>query len=470
MNTILVLAGSFCPIHNNHINMLVSAKQFLENKGIVVEKAYIVPNHKHSLLRKHKYEPISSYHRKKLCKLAVKEYEWIKVYTDLIDCNENFGIKKAIDIIKENNKHFIIQQVCGPDSVILNRKSKPMPLCIVNRFETSTNLNPNSTVWIEYPVNISSSIIRHQVHHNLSIVDWVSNNCDEYINSNKYDFQLTCEPLISQLKNTDVFLGVGAQSVVKLMLLYSNPVAVKVIKFDKTNTLRDFMRELSVLNKLSDLKSQFTVKFLGEYHNEMFGCFVFEYGTPYLLNINDETFRTTRLVKKEDFEEFFDMFDKVEYNHVQLSYSLLLNDKKRYCLDLVNAIIEIHTAGVLHRDVKTENLIIVSNRLKLCDFGVSKFEKDPIKIPRGHMRQYPLESICRFNGHVYDKISEIYMLGATLYNILYGKSIYFDLGNSIADITEKQKLKEKPKCTKIDGKVEKYLELSFDTERNKGQL
>ena len=169
----------------------------------------------------------------------------------------------------------------------------------------------------------------------------------------------------------------------------------------------------------------------------------------------------------DEFFEFFDMFDKISHNHVQSSYSLLLTDKKKYCLDLINATTEIHDAGVLHRDIKTENLIIVSNRLKLCDFGVSKFEKDPIKIARGHMRQYPLESICRFNGHVYDKISEIYMLGATLYNILYNKSIYFDLGNNISEITEKQKSGEKPKCDKIDGKIEKYLSLSFDIERNK---
>lgn len=469
MNTILVLAGSFCPIHNSHISTLVLAKQHLEEKyGILIKKAYLVPSHKFSLIRKLRHELISSFHRKELCKLATKNYDWIDVFTDLIDSNENFGISKAVKMIKDNHNDCIVRQVCGADSVIVHRKTKPEPVCVINRHVEQLELNNLRTkyiVWEDCLTNISSSIIRHQICNNLSIVDWVSEDCREYINCNKYDFSLECNNLIARLKDTEITLGVGAQSSVRLMLLYSNPVAVKVIKFDKMNTKDDFNRELTLLKALASADSKYTTRLLGEYSNDTFGCFVFEYGTPYLLNLDDNTFRTKRVTNSEDFDEFFNMFEKVTYEYEQQTYSMELNDKKRYCADLINAMMEIHRAGILHRDIKTENLIIVSGRLKVCDFGVSQYEKDKKKIPRGHMRQYPPESICRYSKHIYDKISEIYMLCATLYNVMYNRSIYFDLGNDIGEIIKKQDTKKVPECKYIDGKIEKYIELGLNYNR-----
>ena len=68
------------------------------------------------------------------------------------------------------------------------------------------------------------------------------------------------------------------------------------------------------------------------------------------------------------------------------SYSLLfgnqatiITNKKSICCQIINALIYIHNAGLIHLDLKPLNILFKSsklNKIALLDFGISKVPKD----------------------------------------------------------------------------------------------
>jgi serine/threonine protein kinase len=50
-----------------------------------------------------------------------------------------------------------------------------------------------------------------------------------------------------------------------------------------------------------------------------------------------------------------------------------------YFIQILSAYQEMHRKGVLHRDIKMENVMIKNNAIKVIDFGFSKYVR-PTKI------------------------------------------------------------------------------------------
>src|SRR4030088_3313180 len=83
----------------------------------------------------------------------------------------------------------------------------------------------------------------------------------------------------------------------------------------------------------------------------------------------------------------------------------------------------IHARGLLHRDVKPGNILVRQDRrATLVDFGLAKRMTDPEITDHGHVvGTYRYMSPEQARGETLDRRSDLYSLGATLYELLAGR-------------------------------------------------
>ena len=88
----------------------------------------------------------------------------------------------------------------------------------------------------------------------------------------------------------------------------------------------------------------------------------------------------------------------------------------------------VHEAGILHEDIKPDNILIHNGIYKIADFGLSSFleaGKSAGKMRRGTLKYMAPEKLIR-KGYVGDVSSDIYSLGLVLFEAATGKHPYFD--------------------------------------------
>jgi serine/threonine-protein kinase len=95
-----------------------------------------------------------------------------------------------------------------------------------------------------------------------------------------------------------------------------------------------------------------------------------------------------------------------------------------YIIQAASALAHLHERGVIHRDVKPENMLIDSkNTLKLMDFGIARLDDDSFRTKTGLILGSPEymspESIE--GRRDLDARSDIYSLGILLYYVVCGK-------------------------------------------------
>jgi serine/threonine protein kinase len=108
-------------------------------------------------------------------------------------------------------------------------------------------------------------------------------------------------------------------------------------------------------------------------------------------------------------------------------------DTKIMIMQLLLAVEFMHSQDVMHRDIKTANILIEKDKsgnfkLKLCDFGLSKFMGDGVCTPGTVTSWYRAPEICCNN--IYNKKIDVWSVGCVFYEFLSGKPLLNRAGES----------------------------------------
>lgn len=108
-----------------------------------------------------------------------------------------------------------------------------------------------------------------------------------------------------------------------------------------------------------------------------------------------------------------------------LFYTGKLNEKmaRTYFIQLIQGLKAIHDAGVVHRDIKPQNLLLGADRtLKITDFGLSKvMECDEDSVMRtSHVGTRGFQSPEQLMRRPYDKKTDLFAAGVVLFILMTG--------------------------------------------------
>jgi 5'-AMP-activated protein kinase catalytic alpha subunit len=90
----------------------------------------------------------------------------------------------------------------------------------------------------------------------------------------------------------------------------------------------------------------------------------------------------------------------------------------RWMLQLSQALIHIHSQGIVHRDIKPENILLHDGAIRVCDFGLSCLAGTTWAVKAPGTRPYMPPEVFR-GGHVVSPSQDVWSLGIVLYGILF---------------------------------------------------
>ncbi|KAL9648249.1 hypothetical protein ABK040_009253 [Willaertia magna] len=460
-NAIIILNGSFNPIHKNHIKTLEDVKNYLKNKlNYNILGGYITIRPDCSIIKKFKNNlenVIPAIHRIKLCELTVKNSDWIMVDNFQIFQDHQIQFKESREqffkVINEfylnlfkRKVNFKIFSIVGIDNLKkCNKTLCQSNLICVNNRENKNDFNLEQ--WInEFDYrkqviimedegrkeDISSSLIREKVRKGESISEYVCKEVEEYHKENGINYVNSFVPK-ENIKNYDVYckvnnickelnllfipfnefkncnekLGEGVHGEVILMKYKENKVALKSINLDKKQVAKSkfggfqnkFESFIRELEVLANIRGHENVlNCLGVTMNNEMGYIVLEY-CDYQL--------------KEYLKELEEKWTPSQC--------------KSICLDIAKGMEYVHKKDIVHRDLTISNIMLCKRddgffTAKIIDFHVAKRLHWKTQIPRGCMRNYSPEA--SLNRSEYEKPSDVFMFANCVYEITHGHEIF----------------------------------------------
>lgn len=200
-------------------------------------------------------------------------------------------------------------------------------------------------------------------------------------------------------------IGSGTFGQVKLALhIDSNiPVAIKVLNKEEIKQNDDFervARELDILVKMN--------------HPNI----IYLYEVPaahQIIEEEDNYFLVTEYCPDGDLETL-----------LKKKRRLSEAEAMRYIVQIISAVSYLHEQKIVHRDIKPENILLVGDKIKLIDFGLSNLynPRERLKTPCGSPCFAPPEMVC---GMPYDPMkSDVWSIGITLYYLVVGFLPFID--------------------------------------------
>ena len=123
-------------------------------------------------------------------------------------------------------------------------------------------------------------------------------------------------------------------------------------------------------------------------------------------------------VKGRELREFFEANER-----------FALKDVERLMAEILDALGHAHAHGVVHRDMKPANLIVLADgKVKIADFGIARVEKSELTQVGTVMGTPAYMSPEQFMGQPVDGRSDIFSCGVILYQFLTGEKPF--TGNS----------------------------------------
>ncbi|SHH44268.1 serine/threonine protein kinase [Anaerosphaera aminiphila DSM 21120] len=112
-----------------------------------------------------------------------------------------------------------------------------------------------------------------------------------------------------------------------------------------------------------------------------------------------------------------------------------LNEKRalNYTVQVAEALKTAHSKGIVHRDIKTQNIMVTKDdRVKVTDFGIARVaDNSTVTATNAIMGSVHYFSPEQARGAKVDNRSDIYSLGIVLYEMLTGK-LPFDAENPVS--------------------------------------
>ena len=213
-------------------------------------------------------------------------------------------------------------------------------------------------------------------------------------------------------------------------VIFRREVALKIIKFENAKRIDNLIRFQNEARFSAAFNHPNIVKIYdyGEYNN-----------LPYIV---------TEYVKGQTLR------DVLDYKRC-----FSLNESSSIMLQLCDALIEVHSKNIVHRDIKPQNIYYASDGgIKLGDFGISILLDSGINVNEnkkvmGTAQYLAPELVC---GEKATFQSDIYAMGITFFELLTGR-VPFD-GKNPHDVAIMQVEKEVPSPLSINPDLPKEVE------------
>lgn len=276
------------------------------------------------------------------------------------------------------------------------------------------------------------------------------------LNQNDYDFNLLKNkilekiPLLKHINDSrfvrefniiDKIDSGGFGSVFKAQRkLDKNIYAIKIINFDDES--EDYiLREAENLARLNHPN-------IIRYFNSWYENVEFQESHKYIEyepDLNEEIPKISKYL--------FIQMELADTNLKNLLPNLTLKEKQKYFKEIVLGLDEIHNQGIIHRDLKPSNILIINEKAKIGDFGLSKSiaSKSLKKITlgeegtnlTGELGSCLYSSPEQLNGEDYDYRTDIYSLGIILFEMLYEFNTEMEKYIEISNLKKKEFLNDK---------------------------